>query len=83
MAWSASPRRHLRRDDIYAYICRYALEHNGATPGLLHMARQFGLAYSTVRGHVAELAMERKLRLEDRQIIVEDSEWLPPPDVQV
>jgi hypothetical protein len=36
-----------------------------------------------VRGHVYELAMERKLRLEDRQIVVEDSEWIPPPYCQV
>jgi hypothetical protein len=28
---------------------------------------------------VAELVMEGKLRVEDRQIIVEHSEWIPPP----
>lgn len=76
---TATPRRRLKRHDVFDYIVVYAKEHNGATPSLLHLARHFSLAYSTVRGHVYELVMERKLRLEDRQIVVEDSEWIPPP----
>jgi hypothetical protein len=70
---------HPRRDEVLDYICRYARDHNGATPAILQIAREFHLSYSTIRGHVCELAMERKLRLEDRQIVVEDSSWTPPP----
>jgi len=71
--------RALKRYKVYAYIIRYAKEHNGVTPSFLHLARHFDRSYSTVRGHIYELIAERLLRIEDRQIIVEDSEWIPPP----
>jgi hypothetical protein len=70
--------RDLKRDEIFEFICQYALEHNGVTPGFLQIARQFNLKYGTVYGHVSALSNERLLRIEDRHIVVEDSYWKPP-----
>ncbi len=86
MSWNQPQRRitkrALKRDAIYEFICQYALEHHGATPGFLQIARHFQIAYGTVYGHVSALSNERRLQIEDRQIIVEDSEWTPPPYYQ-
>jgi Mn-dependent DtxR family transcriptional regulator len=70
--------KELKRDELLRYIWLYSLEHNGVTPSYMQIASEFDLKFSTVRGHIYELANEGKLRLEDRQIIVEDSEWIPP-----
>ena len=67
-----------RRRAVYQFICDYACERNGVTPPIMTIARNMGVSFSTARGHVTELALARLIRLEDRQIIVEDSEWVPP-----
>lgn len=73
-----SPRKILRRDEIFQWICTYAEEHNGATPSIRATAREFDIAYMTARAHILELLAERRLRMEDNQLIVEDSTWIPP-----
>ncbi len=85
MTWNKTQTRKLGlvRYEVFKFIVRYAEEHNGATPGYLQIAREFQRSYSTVRGHVYELALEGLLRIEDRQIIVEDSEWTPPPTAEM
>lgn len=75
--------RWLRRDEIFEWICIYAEEHNGVTPSIRAVARQFGIAYMTARAHVLELLAERRLRIEDNQLIVEDSTWIPPDTLQI
>jgi DNA-binding GntR family transcriptional regulator len=68
-----------KRHEIFNWICQYADERNGITPSYMEIARQFCLSRGTVRNHVLLLALDGLLRLEDRQIIVEDSDWIPPP----
>jgi Mn-dependent DtxR family transcriptional regulator len=62
-----------------AYIIGYAREHNGTPPTVAEIARVFVVSHSTARSHVRELAIDGFLRLENRQIVVEDAEWIPPP----
>jgi hypothetical protein len=73
------PKRELKRDTIFVFICRYAFEHNGVTPSYSHIEKTFKLSRGAVRFHIYALVSEHKLFLDDRQIIVEDSEWIPPP----
>jgi hypothetical protein len=73
-----NPNRKLKRDAIFEWICRYADEHNGATPSIRAVGRAFDVHYHTARGHVLELLADRLLRLEDGQLVIEDSEWIPP-----
>ncbi len=71
--------RYLVRDRVMAYIIRYSREHNGTPPSMAEIARAFVITHSTARTHVMELALRGLLRLENRQIVVEDAEWIPPP----
>lgn len=70
--------KQLKRDHIFAFICRYASEHKGNSPSIRHIGREFGIRYESARFHILELMNEGRLRLEDNQLIVEDAEWIPP-----
>lgn len=69
-----------RRDEIMAYICEYAGEKDGPTPSINEIARQFGLAYSTIYHHVLKLQVEGRLVQRDGKLCVVNSEWYPPPE---
>jgi hypothetical protein len=68
-----------RREEIFAFICMYADEHNGPTPSILEIKGHFGLAYGTVYAHVMKLIAERRLEQQDGKLVVPGSEWVPPP----
>lgn len=61
------------------FIVEYARDHNGNSPGLRELARQFGVHHSTARGHIMELSNKRLVRIQDSKIIVEESVWESPP----
>jgi hypothetical protein len=66
---------------VLSWIIEYADLHNGVTPGFRETARQFNIHPSTARGYIFELANKHLLRIVDKKIVVEDSEWTPPPYV--
>jgi len=72
-------RQPTRRDEIFAFVCRYADEHSGPTPSILEIAHHFELAYGTVYGHVMRLIAERRLAQQDGKLVVPGSAWTPPP----
>jgi hypothetical protein len=72
-----------RRVQILAWMCLYAEEHHGNSPSILEISHQFKLAYGTVYSHVQKLIAERHLAQHDNKLVVLDSEWLPPPSVQL
>ena len=70
------------REQVYAFIVRYAAEHNGVTPSYSDIARAFHVVPNTARQHVLALASEAepRLHLRDRKIVVAGARWTPPPD---
>lgn len=64
--------------DYLRFIVQYAIDHNGNSPGINEAAEQFGVTWSTARGHVIELSNKRLVQLKDGKIVVEESEWDPP-----
>jgi DNA-binding transcriptional regulator YhcF (GntR family) len=69
-----NPNRKLKRDAIFEWICRYADEHNGATPSIRALGRAFDVHYHTARaGHAvieeAELVVGHKLNRDVERLL--------------
>lgn len=67
-----------RRDEIMAYICRYAREHWGPSPSIREVAIEFGLNYTTVYRHIKRLIAEERLEMRDGKLMVVGANWFPP-----
>lgn len=72
-----------RRDEIFEVLCGYAKKHRGNSPSennLLEAVRAVGykMSRSTLRTHMLKLRVEGRLSRLDGDLIVENSEWIPP-----
>jgi hypothetical protein len=67
-----------RRQEIYEFILVYADEHNGNSPSILEVKKNFRLAYGTVYTHVMKLIAERRIEQIDGKLVVIGAEWNPP-----
>lgn len=65
------------------FIIEYAQDHNGNSPKIAKLADEFGVHWMTAKGHLDELSNKRLIRIEDNEIIVEDSVWEPPYHIEV
>lgn len=75
-----------RRDEIFDLICDFASLHRGNSPSMrdllqvLHVAG-YKMHLSTLRGHMQQLEIEGRLHRADGKLIVDDSDWTPPPTI--
>ena len=71
-------KRKLKRHAVLEFICRYKLEHAGNSPSYAEIAREFNITPDGARSHIYWLIIDNLIDIEDRMIVVKDSEWVPP-----
>lgn len=72
--------RRTRRDEIFDYICDYAIIHDGPTPTIREIAFEFKLNYKTVYDHIQLLIGEGRVNYRNGKIMVTGSQWIGPDD---
>jgi hypothetical protein len=75
MAWK---RNDALSDDIYNYICVYADDHDGPTPSIREVSKNFGMCYSAAYHHIMKLIIDDRLMQRDGKLVVVGSDWLSP-----
>jgi predicted transcriptional regulator len=77
------PPRQRQRDRILQFVCRFAKENCGVTPSVRVIARNMHLGRSTVYVHLQILEREHRIAWVEGRLMVEDSTWEEPPNVDL
>ncbi|WP_442891823.1 LexA family protein [Aggregatilinea sp.] len=76
-----------QRDAILRYICWLSREQNGIPPTIQEIADEFDLHPSSVQTHLRKLENEGRIswvgNRSHKRIMVEQSEWTQPKDVEL
>jgi len=80
----ADCKRQTRRDEIFLILVDFASAHKGNSPSGRELWRQVmrvrgrSMAYGVFQRHVEKLMTEGRIQRVDGEIVIPDSDWIPP-----
>ena len=76
-----------RRDEIFEILCDYAESHKGNSPSIRDLLtevrkRGYKMGRGTLQVHLIKLQAERRIDRIDGKLIVPESYWIRPENVE-